>query len=260
MPDQSAMIRNQRNACLSVGILALVTAAPAVAGPLTSVSMNGSITFSEVLEMNNPDPVGLAGVRTTDGWKPWGLQLSDGHPRVAQIAQFRSGDGPGTEQAPQTGDSWGFSMFAGLEVLEAGQVSGEAGHRLDVGFQDMTRGASTYVFRGIVDMAITGHVQASSTQKAVTTLHANAYVKTDDSFVHLINFGDVVLSDEGVRSVNRSLWSTFEFVMQGAPGSATSIDMWMDLSFSTTLSAVPAPSGALCLLGLGGLIACGRRR
>ena len=262
--DQSAMTRNQRNACLSVAIASLGAAAPAVAGPITSVSINGSITFTDVMELNNPEPAGPAGIRTHDAWNPRDFTLFEPGPLVAQVARFRSDDGPSNPDghAPRVGDAWGLAMLASLELLEDGTVSGQAGHRLDLSFRDMTLGASAYVLRGIVDLSITGHVQAPdpATQMALTNIQAEAFAKTDTSLVRLIDFGGVQLSSTGDRVVNRSLWSTFEVVLNGTPGSSTSIDMWIDIGFTTSLTSVPSPSGAMCLFGLGGLVACSRRR
>lgn len=256
------MTHNQRTACASAVLAALASAA--LAGPLTSVSLNGSITFTSVQELNNPNPVGRSGIATTDGWRPSPLTLSDPAPRVSSVNQFRSGDGPldPDGQAPRPGDSWGLAMLAAIDLLETGDVSGEAGHRLDISFRDATLGASAFVLRGVLDLSITGQIQTPNpaTQKAFTAIRAEAYAKTDAGIVQLIDFGTVHLQSSGDRVVNRSLWSTFEVLLSGAPGSSSTVEMWIDIGFSTSLSAVPAPSGALCLLGLGGLIAFGRRR
>lgn len=260
--DLSAMTANQRTVSRLAAFAALAASPVSFAGPLTSVSLSGSVTFTDLIEVGNPDPVGAAGIQTTNKWLPLDLTLSDPQARVSALARFRSGDGPEGGQGPTLGDTWGLSMLSAIDLLEESTITGGAGHRLDLSFTDLTSGASTFILRGIVELSITGHVRVPdpALQKASTVIRAEAYAKSNAATVRLIDFGGVVLSDTGERVVNRSLWSTFEVVLSGAPGSASSVDMWIDFGFTTALSAIPSPAGALCLLAFGGMLAVSRRR
>ncbi len=246
-------------ACLGgIGLAALASA-----NPVSSVSINGSITFTDAIEHASAGPFGRSGLHTRAAWTPSGLTLPSAAPEVASYSRFLVDDAPPApnDMAPRIGDAWGLAMATAVELREVGTVTATASHSMHLTFSDMTHASSAYTLRGIIDLSVTGsaRVQDAQTETATAMIRAEAWAKGPDRVARLISFGDIRLEGGGIGAVNRSLYITFELAVPGSTAAGQTSEMWIDVSMNSRLTMVPAP-GAVALLIAGLAAPVVRRR
>lgn len=264
--DDSGMFHKPNTRMLAVVafVAGSVITSGAIAGPVTSVSMQGWITFSGVTESDTPAPRGLDGISVHGSWNPSPLVISGD--RTESFARFDSdwAPPPPNDCGPREGDAWGLGMAAAVHLIEAGSASGQASHSMFLSLTDMTYGQSVYTVTGVVDLWLTGQVNVQDTdqQSAQTLITLDAYAGRVDDAHKIAGMGTIMLDAAGTRVTTRSVSAPFTIQIGGMPGveHGRFAGIWIDMNVSTSLLSVPAPGALTCaLLGLSAIVSRRRR-